>query len=131
MAIRGVGGEVALLAGRRWGRGPGRAWLSGTEMPALLLTETTCVSRQRDRDAAKPGTWGWGEERCRLAPLRVPGCMCMCVGEGMPFRDGRGLCICTSESVSKRVSESLSPVWVCACYTDECVYQHVSVSAGQ
>lgn len=61
-------------------------------MPALLLTETTCVSRQRDRDAAKPGAWGlglgWGG-RCRLA-LRVV-CPGACVCEGAPLRKGWGL----------------------------------------
>lgn len=54
------GGRGGPSRGRRWGRGAGRARLSGTEMPSLLLTETTCVSRQRDRDAAEPGAGGWG-----------------------------------------------------------------------
>ena len=61
------GGPLGLLGwpvegwGPRWpllwaplGPGPGRALMSGTEMPALLLTETTCVSQaagQRSRQA--------------------------------------------------------------------------------
>lgn len=79
------GGQGGPSRGRRWGRDPGRAPLSGTEMPALLLTETTCVSRQRDRDAAKPGawglgpgTWGWraGGDAGWPSVWCAPGCMC-------------------------------------------------------
>lgn len=74
------GGHGGPSCGRRWGRDPGRAPLSGTEMPALLLTETTCVSRQRDRDAAKPGAWGLGLGGWEMQagpPCGVPRGMCV------------------------------------------------------
>ena len=47
--------------------------MSGTEMPALLLTETTCVSQAAGQRSRQAWDWGLGGGEMQAGPHVCPG----------------------------------------------------------